>query len=84
MFDAHFKPWFTQFIFDQFSRYAFLTTGILYGLISHARLSKKEAKVRVIENEQKRILDEELAVKRAAQIESKLWIGGIQFLNNMF
>lgn len=44
----------------------------MYGLISHSRLSKKEAKVRVVDAEKKKIRDEQLAVERVQQQESKL------------
>lgn len=62
---------YNTFFFLQFSRYAFLTAGIVYGLVSHSRLSQKESKFREIEGEKNKIRDQYLAVERARQQESK-------------
>lgn len=48
----------------QFGRWSLLTVGIAYGAYHQERLSKKEAKIRKIEEEQKAIRDAKLAEEK--------------------
>jgi len=57
----------------KFGRWSFLAIGIGYGAFHQNRLSKKEEKVREIENSQKAVRDAKLAEekKRNAEAEAK-------------
>ncbi|CAD7088634.1 unnamed protein product [Hermetia illucens] len=57
----------------KFGRWSLLTIGIAYGAMHQSRLSKKEAKVREIEAQQKVIRDAKLAEekKRNAEAEAR-------------
>lgn len=56
----------------QFGRYSFLGLGIAYGAYHQNRLSKKEAKIREIEAEQKKIRDAKLAIEKKRIVEGKI------------
>ncbi|PSN47599.1 hypothetical protein C0J52_04589 [Blattella germanica] len=56
---------------SRFSRWSFLLGGVLYGIVRHSSLSKKEEAIREVENKQKAIRDAKLAEekKRLAKVE---------------
>ncbi|GLV31683.1 ATP synthase subunit E [Carabus blaptoides fortunei] len=57
----------------KFGRWSFLIAGILYGAAHQSRLSKREVKIREVEDAQKAIRDAKIAEekKRNAEIEIK-------------
>lgn len=48
----------------QFGRWGFLTVGIVYGAFHHNRLSKKEAALREIEEQQRPAREAKLAAEK--------------------
>ncbi|XP_037949850.1 ATP synthase subunit e, mitochondrial-like [Teleopsis dalmanni] len=56
----------------KFARWSLLITGIGYGAINQSRLSSKEAKIRVIENQQKAIRDAKLAEEKKISAEREI------------
>ncbi|TMW44621.1 hypothetical protein DOY81_010298 [Sarcophaga bullata] len=56
----------------KFGRWSMLTFGIFYGLFHQKRLSRKEAKLREAQAEQKAIRDAQLAEERRLIAEAEM------------
>lgn len=56
----------------KFGRWSMLTFGIFYGFLHQKRLSKKEARVRESQAEQKAIRDAQLATERRLTAEAEM------------
>uniref|UniRef100_D3TS81 ATP synthase F(0) complex subunit e, mitochondrial n=1 Tax=Glossina morsitans morsitans TaxID=37546 RepID=D3TS81_GLOMM len=56
----------------KFGRWSFLILGVAYGAFNQSRLSKKEAKIREIETQQKIIRDAKLAEEKKRNAEAEI------------
>lgn len=61
----------------QFGRWSFLAVGIMYGAYHQGRLSRREEKLRVIEEQQKAVRDAKLAEEKKRNAEGKKTINRI-------